>query len=107
MKIPPTMAAAPQKDGKMQSWDKTLWKLQHQLLFHFLALAPEPAVVSNSPRSQCHPAINEGLFQTSPASHCCYNQLKLSGRHQMLLHFSLYNIRERKTSSTGCVGSLT
>lgn len=101
------MAAAPLKDGKMQSWDKTLWKLRHQLLFTFLALAPEPAVVSNSPCSQCHPAINESLFQTSPASHSRYNQLNLSGRHQMLLHFSLYNIRKRKASSTGCVGSLT
>lgn len=29
------MAAVPLKDGKLQSWDKTLWKLQHQLLFPF------------------------------------------------------------------------
>lgn len=81
------MAAAPVKGGKMQSWDKTLWKLRDQLFLYFLALAPEAAVVSNSPCSQCHPAINESLFQTSPASHSCYNQLNLSGRHQMLLHF--------------------
>lgn len=29
------MAAAPVKGGKMQSRDKTIWKLQHQLLFTF------------------------------------------------------------------------
>lgn len=29
------MAAAPLKGGEMQGWDKTLWKLQHQLLSPF------------------------------------------------------------------------